>query len=63
MKYYKLLFSIFFGLLHQLRLCKPVVTALDKMSHIILKMVNYVMNFAQSEFWSYCVLPLGIFKN
>jgi Na+/H+-dicarboxylate symporter len=23
-----------------------VVTALDKMSHIILKMVNYVMNFA-----------------
>jgi Na+/H+-dicarboxylate symporter len=46
-------FSIFFGLAaasigdH----VKPVVTALDKMSHIILKMVNYVMNFA----------PIGVF--
>jgi Na+/H+-dicarboxylate symporter len=29
-----------------------VVTALDKMSHIILKMVNYVMNFA----------PIGVFE-
>ncbi|NGY37977.1 cation:dicarboxylase symporter family transporter [Flavobacterium sp. XN-5] len=46
-------FSIFFGLAaasigdH----VKPVITALDKMSHIILKMVNYVMNFA----------PIGVF--
>lgn len=46
-------FSIFFGLAaasigdH----AKPVVNALDKTSHIILKMVNYVMNFA----------PIGVF--
>ena len=42
------IFSIFFGLAaasigdH----AKPVVNALDKTSHIILKMVNYVMKFA-----------------
>jgi Na+/H+-dicarboxylate symporter len=30
---------------------KPVITALDKTSHIILKMVNYVMKFA----------PIGVF--
>ncbi len=47
------IFSIFFGLAaasigdH----AKPVVRALDKTSHIILKMVNYVMKFA----------PLGVF--
>lgn len=47
------IFSIFFGLAaaaigdH----VKPVVNALDKTSHIILKMVNYVMKFA----------PLGVF--
>ncbi|MGV1011905.1 MAG: dicarboxylate/amino acid:cation symporter [Flavobacterium sp.] len=47
------IFSIFFGLAaasigdHS----KPVVNALDKTSHIILKMVNYVMNFA----------PIGVF--
>jgi len=47
------IFSIFFGLAaasigdH----AKPVVTALDKTSHIILKMVNYVMKFA----------PIGVF--
>jgi len=47
------IFSIFFGLAaasigdH----AKPVVNALDKTSHIILKMVNYVMKFA----------PLGVF--
>ena len=47
------IFSIFFGLAaasigdH----AKPVVNALDKTSHIILKMVNYVMNFA----------PIGVF--
>jgi hypothetical protein len=39
MKYYKLLFSIFFGLAAASigDYVKPVVTALDKMSHIILK--------------------------
>ena len=47
------IFSIFFGLAaasigdH----AKPVVIALDKTSHIILKMVNYVMKFA----------PIGVF--
>ncbi|RYZ77018.1 MAG: dicarboxylate/amino acid:cation symporter, partial [Proteobacteria bacterium] len=47
------IFSIFFGLAaasigdH----AKPVVNALDKTSHIVLKMVNYVMNFA----------PIGVF--
>jgi Na+/H+-dicarboxylate symporter len=47
------IFSIFFGLAaasigdH----VKPVVNALDKSSHIILKMVGYVMNFA----------PIGVF--
>ena len=47
------IFSIFFGLAaasigdH----AKPVVNALDKTSHIVLKMVNYVMKFA----------PLGVF--
>lgn len=47
------IFSIFFGLAaasigsH----AKPVINALDKTSHIILKMVNYVMKFA----------PLGVF--
>ncbi len=46
-------FSIFFGIaataLHSY--AKPVVHALDAASHIILKMVGYVMNFA----------PLGVF--
>ncbi|MES1214212.1 MAG: dicarboxylate/amino acid:cation symporter [Bacteroidota bacterium] len=46
-------FSIFFGVaataLHEY--AKPVVKALDAASHIILKMVGYVMNFA----------PLGVF--
>jgi len=46
-------FSIFFGVaataLHDH--AKPVVKALDAASHIILKMVGYVMNFA----------PLGVF--
>jgi len=47
------IFSIFFGLAaasigsH----AKPVINALDKTSHIILRMVNYVMKFA----------PLGVF--
>ncbi|HMJ46505.1 MAG TPA: cation:dicarboxylase symporter family transporter, partial [Ferruginibacter sp.] len=47
------IFSIFFGLAaasigdHS----KPVINALDKTSHIILKMVNYVMKFA----------PIGVF--
>ena len=47
------IFSIFFGLAaasigdH----AKPVVKALDKTSHIVLKMVNYVMKFA----------PVGVF--
>jgi Na+/H+-dicarboxylate symporter len=47
------IFSIFFGLAaaaigdHS----KPVINALDKLSHIVLKMVNYVMKFA----------PIGVF--
>lgn len=47
------IFSIFFGLAaasigaH----AKPVINALDKTSHIVLKMVNYVMKFA----------PIGVF--
>ena len=47
------IFSIFFGLaaasigIH----AKPVINALDKTAHIILKMVNYVMKFA----------PIGVF--
>jgi Na+/H+-dicarboxylate symporter len=46
-------FSIFFGLAAASigDYVKPVVNGLDKMSHIILKMVNYVMNFA----------PIGVF--
>jgi Na+/H+-dicarboxylate symporter len=47
------IFSIFFGVaataLHDY--AKPVIKALDAASHIILKMVGYVMNFA----------PLGVF--
>jgi Na+/H+-dicarboxylate symporter len=47
------IFSIFFGLAAASigNFAKPVVNALDKTSHIILKMVNYVMKFA----------PLGVF--
>src|SRR6478752_414025 len=47
------IFSIFFGLAAAAlgSDSKPVVNALDKTSHIILKMVNYVMKFA----------PLGVF--
>jgi Na+/H+-dicarboxylate symporter len=47
------IFSIFFGLAAAAigDYVKPVVNALDKTSHIILKMVNYVMKFA----------PLGVF--
>ena len=47
------IFSIFFGLAAASigDNAKPVVNALDKTSHIILKMVNYVMKFA----------PLGVF--
>ena len=47
------IFSIFFGLAAASigDYAKPVVNALDKTSHIILKMVNYVMKFA----------PLGVF--
>lgn len=60
-------FSIFFGLAAASigDYVKPVVTALDKMSHIILKMVNYVMNFAPIGVFGAIagVLPLGIFKN
>lgn len=46
-------FSIFFGLAAASigDYAKPVVVGLDKASHIILKMVNYVMAFA----------PLGVF--
>ena len=47
------IFSIFFGLAAASlgSSVKPVINALDKMSHIVLKMVNYVMNFA----------PIGVF--
>ncbi len=47
------IFSIFFGLAAASigSYVKPVINALDKTSHIILKMVNYVMKFA----------PLGVF--
>jgi Na+/H+-dicarboxylate symporter len=47
------IFSIFFGLAAASigSYAKPIITALDKTSHIILKMVNYVMKFA----------PLGVF--
>ncbi len=47
------IFSIFFGLAAASLgdYTKPVINALDKTSHIILKMVNYVMKFA----------PLGVF--
>lgn len=47
------IFSIFFGLAAASLgdYTKPVVSALEKTSHIILKMVNYVMMFA----------PLGVF--
>lgn len=47
------IFSIFFGLAAASigDYAKPVVSALDKTSHIILKMVNYVMKFA----------PIGVF--
>jgi Na+/H+-dicarboxylate symporter len=46
-------FSIFFGVAAASigEYAKPVVRALEAASHIILKMVNYVMNFA----------PLGVF--
>jgi Na+/H+-dicarboxylate symporter len=46
-------FSIFFGLAAASigNHAKPVINALDKTSHIILKMVNYVMKFA----------PIGVF--
>jgi Na+/H+-dicarboxylate symporter len=47
------IFSIFFGLAAASigDNVKPVINALDKTSHIILKMVNYVMKFA----------PIGVF--
>ncbi|MBC7643425.1 MAG: cation:dicarboxylase symporter family transporter [Flavobacterium sp.] len=47
------IFSIFFGLAAASigNAVKPVISALDKFSHIILKMVNYVMKFA----------PIGVF--
>lgn len=46
-------FSIFFGLAAASigDYSKPIITALEKTSHIILKMVGYVMNFA----------PIGVF--
>jgi Na+/H+-dicarboxylate symporter len=47
------IFSIFFGLAAASigENSRPIVNALDKTSHIILKMVNYVMKFA----------PIGVF--
>jgi Na+/H+-dicarboxylate symporter len=47
------IFSIFFGLAAASigDYSKPVINALDKTSHIILRMVNYVMKFA----------PIGVF--
>jgi Na+/H+-dicarboxylate symporter len=47
------IFSIFFGLAAASlgNNSKPIISALDKLSHIILKMVNFVMKFA----------PIGVF--
>jgi Na+/H+-dicarboxylate symporter len=47
------IFSIFFGLAAASigETAKPVINGLDKASHIVLKMVNYVMKFA----------PVGVF--
>ena len=47
------IFSIFFGLAAASLgdYVKPVITAFDKISHIVLKMVNFVMKFA----------PIGVF--
>ena len=47
------IFSIFFGLAAAAlgEYVKPVINGLDKTSHIVLKMVNYVMKFA----------PIGVF--
>lgn len=47
------IFSVFFGLAAAAigDFTKPVIGALDKTSHIVLRMVNYVMKFA----------PLGVF--
>lgn len=47
------IFSIFFGLAAASlgETAMPIVKALDKISHIVLKMVNYVMKFA----------PIGVF--
>ncbi|MCM0667838.1 dicarboxylate/amino acid:cation symporter [Flavobacterium tyrosinilyticum] len=46
-------FSIFFGLAAASlgATVKPIISAFDKLSHIVLKMVNYVMKFA----------PIGVF--
>nr|WP_315172014.1 cation:dicarboxylase symporter family transporter [uncultured Flavobacterium sp.] len=46
-------FSIFFGLAAASlgETAKPIVKAMDKISHIVLRMVNFVMNFA----------PIGVF--
>lgn len=46
-------FSIFFGLAAASlgSTVKPIISAFDKLSHIVLKMVNYVMKFA----------PIGVF--
>ncbi|MDY0985895.1 C4-dicarboxylate transport protein [Flavobacterium sp. ACN2] len=46
-------FSIFFGLAAASLgpTVKPIISAFDKLSHIVLKMVNYVMKFA----------PIGVF--
>ncbi|KAF2508802.1 dicarboxylate/amino acid:cation symporter [Flavobacterium foetidum] len=46
-------FSIFFGLAAASLgdTVKPIIGAFDRLSHIVLKMVNYVMNFA----------PIGVF--
>lgn len=47
------LFSVFFGvaLTHIGKMGEPVIKALDSLSHVMLKMVGYVMNLA----------PLGVF--
>jgi Na+/H+-dicarboxylate symporter len=63
------IFSIFFGVASASigDYAKPIITALEKVSHIILKIVNYVMNFAPiGVFGSICavvsVKGLGIFS-
>jgi len=51
------IFSIFFGVACTAigDYAKPLIQALEIASHVILKMVGYVMNFCSAwSVWSYC---------